>query len=106
MEPERSSRRYTPAPSHSKYEVTSPSITGSISPLGGMCTALTATRRNGAGQFLGRTEIQEAVDVGQMAAVEPIELHAVGGIVTVAWLAADAFVTFALNADGTIRHVI
>jgi hypothetical protein len=40
-----------------------------------------ADAENGARDLLGRVEVEEAVDVGEVAAVELVELGAVGGIV-------------------------
>ena len=37
--------------------------------------------QNRVGQLRRRRDVQSAVDVGQMAAIELVELHAVGGIV-------------------------
>ena len=56
-------------------------MTGRIGPDGSMHTSCTATRRIGRDSSSGRRQIQEAVDVRQMAAIELVELDAVGGIV-------------------------
>ena len=70
-----------PAPIHSKYEVTSPSMVGRIGPDGLDVHLRRRHPQNGPRQLLRRRQVEEAVDVGQVAAIELVELDAVGGIV-------------------------